>query len=440
MQFNLLKRREFITLNVVFVVIAVAMWAGTTEAQTLPSIKIGAVASPVTFATHAELERYGFLWGPSDGQFGAIPIGGGRYRFYGAAGSTPSCAGTPNVNGSFGFSGTLDHVTGSSGCRRLFGPGDGPAGWVFDKNYAGGGQVVRFGLGGERGWLMPFHGEVQWRNPARADRRCSVGAFGSTVPCFYSSLGLAVSTDDGRTFKVAGHILQPSQPMSVFTRSGQLMPVGYGSLIVADANGKHLDNPPADPGFAYFYLVYSDLLPGSPGACANFPCAGLARARYADVVMAALSDNPHKVATLFHKYDGAAPDPWTQPATSNTPDQSGAAGKYAPLWIDEPGAGVSVIYDGSFDIYLAVHQTLAGIKLRVSNDLIHWTRPIGPPIQEPNRTLHYPTLIGETGDPTIAGPSPRLYFTSFPIGQFPNWKASVLESVQLTLSRGDVSP
>ena len=93
-----------------------------------------------------------------------------------------------------------------------------------------------------------------------------------------------------------------------------------------------------------------------------------------------------------------------------------------------------------FAVVIAVYQTLAGLKLRASSDLIHWTRPIGPPIQEPGRTFYYPTLIGETGNPTIAGPTPRPYFSSFPIGQFPNWKTSVLESVQLTLSRGDASP
>jgi len=418
-------------------VIAIAIGMAPAAAQDLPSVKIAALGNPVTFATHAELERYGFSFGPSDGQFGAIPTGGGRYRFYGTAGSTSSCAGTPNVKGSvFSFTGTLDHVTGSNGCRRLLGPGDGPAGWVFDKDYAGGGQVVRFALGGKRGWLMPFHGEVWWQNPASPDRKCDVvGGSGSKVPCFYSSLGLAVSTDDGKTFKVAGQILQPSQPMSVFTRGGRYMPVGYGSLIVADANGKHIDSPPVDPSGAYFYLFYNDLLPGLPGGCANFICAGVARAHYADVIMAALSGDPHRIATVFHKFDGASPDPWTQPATSDTPDQSGTAGKYAPLWSDEAAGGVGVIYDGSFDVYLAVYQTLAGLKLRASNDLLHWTRPIGPPIQEPGRTLYYPTLIGETGDPNVAGPTPRLYFSSFPIGMFPNYKTSLFESVQLTLSR-----
>src|SRR5579864_4659559 len=107
-------------------VIAVAMWTGAVAAQNLnlPSVKIASLGNPVTFATHAELERYGFSWGPSDGQFGAIPTGGGRYTFYGTAGPTSSCAGTANVKGAvFSFTGTLDHVTGSNGCRKLFGPG-----------------------------------------------------------------------------------------------------------------------------------------------------------------------------------------------------------------------------------------------------------------------------------------------------------------------------
>jgi hypothetical protein len=156
-------------------------------------------------------------------------------------------------------------VTGSNGCRKLFGPRDGPAGWVFNRNYAGGGQVVRFALGGKRGWLMSFHGEIWWKNQASPDRMCEVvGGSGSKVNCFYSSLGLALSTDDGSTFKVAGQILQPSEPMSVFAGSGRNMFVGDGSLIVADADGKHLDNPPSDPSSAYFYLFYNDLSSGHP--------------------------------------------------------------------------------------------------------------------------------------------------------------------------------
>jgi hypothetical protein len=396
----------------------------------------GVFGSPVTFATHAELASYGFAFGPADGQFGAIPAGGNSYIFYGDAGSSSSCAGTKNAKGTFSFTGTLDHVTGSNGCKRLFGPGDAPPGWVFDKNYAGGGQVVRFAVDGKSGWLMPFHSEVWWENPATSDHKCSVaGGSGSEVDCFYSSLGLAVSLDNGNAFKVVGQILQPSQPMSVFMGGGKNMAVGYGSLVVADGNGKHLDNPPADPSRAYFYLFYTDLLPGLPGACATGVCMGVARAPYAEAIAAALSGDPHQVAKVFHKYDATSPNPWTQPASSDTPDLSGTAGKYAPLWTDEPG-GAEVIYDRASDVYLAVYQSSSGIKVRASSDLIHWSGPIGDPCHETGRTLYYPTLIGETGDPTIGGTAPRVYFSSFPTGLFPDYKTSVFESVPLILSRG----
>ena len=60
-------------------------------------------------------------------------------------------------------------------------------------------------------------------------------------------------------------------------------------------------------------------------------CIGVARALYSDLVAAALSGDPDQIATVFHKYDGASPDPWTQPATSDTSDETGTAGSYAPL-------------------------------------------------------------------------------------------------------------
>jgi hypothetical protein len=409
--------------------------SGGGTAPTIPSIT-GTFGSPVTFATHTALVGYGFSFGPSDGQFGAIPVSGMTYTFYGSAGSTASCAGTPSVKGEFSFTGTLDQVTGSNGCTRLFGPGDGPAGWIFDRDYAAGGQVVSFASGATSGWFIPFHGEFHWVNPGTVSGMCVIpNGAGSEVPCFYGAIGLAVSTDNGKTYQVVGQIFQPNQPISVFTGGGKNMNVGYGSLVVADANGKHLDNPPADPNSAYFYLFYTDFVPGLPGVCATIPCIGVARALYSDVVVAALSGDPHKVATVFHKYDGAVPDPWTQPATSDTPDESGTAGKYAPLWTDEPSVQPEVLYDSAFDVYLAVYQSGGGIQVRASSDLIHWSGPIGTLYSETGRTLYYPTLMGETGDPTIGGQTPRVYVSSFPTGSFPNYATSVFESVPLTLSQ-----
>jgi len=406
-----------------------------TPTPDVPSLRL-AYGAPVTFATHDALANYGFSFGPADGQFGAIPTGGGRYTFYAAAGSA-SCTGTKNAVGTFAFAGTLAHVTGGNACARLFGPGDGPAGWLFDRDYAGGGQVVRFASGGQSGWLMAFHGEYQWQNPATADHKCQVsGGGGGSVPCYYASLGLALSTDNGASFRVVGQVLQPSQPLSAFAGKGTNMNVGYGSLVVADANGRHLDNPPADPASAYFYLFFADIWPGLPGACQAGYCPGVARAPYSAVVAAALSGNPQRVATVFHKYDGAAPDPWTQPATSSTPDLSGTAGRYAPLWTDEPGYPSSdVIYDRQLDAYLTAANTAAGLSLRASRDLIHWSAPLGSAYSEPGRSLFDATLLGDTGDPTIGGAAPRLYFSSFPAGDFPDWKNAIFESVPLAINQ-----
>lgn len=418
--------RGFILLTIALMTLN-AVHSPSVASSSVPMVSYTLGATTV-FATHDTLAGYGFAWGPSDGTLGAIPQGGTNYLFYAPAGSSSSCPGTPNLNGAYTFTGTLDQITGSDGCKRLFGPGSGPSGWKFDANYSGGGQVVRFEANDQTGWLMVFHAEEWWLNQGTSNGKCN------NVSCFYSSLGLAVSTDNGKTFRVVGQILQPSQPMSVFQGGGRNMAVGTGSLVVADANGKHLDNPPPDPSAAYFYLFYTDLSPGMPGPCANGPCIGVARAPYLSLIQTALAGNPDLVATAFHKYGGPTPSSWTQPATSGTPNQSGTAGVYSPLWTDESIAQPEVIYDRALNVYLAVYETKSSIGFRASYDLINWSGPLGSGYSETGRQLYAPTLLGETGDPTIAGSTPRLYFTSFPSNSFPNWKTSTFETLQLNLS------
>ena len=127
---------------------------------------------------------------------------------------------------------------------------------------------------------MTFHSEYQWQNAANPPSYlCHVGNTISQVPCFYSTIGLAVSTDQGKTFQVAGEIAEPSQPLSVFETGAKYMDIGDGSLVVADASGRHLDNPPADPSTAYFYLFFEDSFPGLQGACAVTECLAVARDR-----------------------------------------------------------------------------------------------------------------------------------------------------------------
>jgi hypothetical protein len=84
--------------------------AGSAASGQTPPAVSGVIGSPTTFATHAQLASYGFSFGPSDGAFGAIPAGGNTYTFYGDAGSSAACAGTPNTDDAFSFTGTLDQV------------------------------------------------------------------------------------------------------------------------------------------------------------------------------------------------------------------------------------------------------------------------------------------------------------------------------------------
>jgi hypothetical protein len=79
-------------------------------------------------------------------------------------------------------------------------------------------------------------------------------------------------------------------------------------------------------------------------------------------------------------------------------------------------------------VRFATHAELQRYGFSFGLRTVSSTRPIGPPVQEPGRTLYYPTLVGETGDPTVGGPAPRVYFSGFPIGQFPKYKTSVFES------------
>lgn len=395
------------------------------------------VSDPTLFMDQQQLRSYGFAAGPSDGPFGAIQNGEGHYRFLGPAWGGNKCPPEARREGVFAFSGTLSRVTAGQGCRILFSGGDGPAGWIFNANYSGGGQIIPIAAKGNHGWLMSFRGEYHWKNPARPDGLCGgVGVFAGGVPCYYSTLGLAVSTDGGWTFKVAGESVQLTDPLSASKGRNVNRNIGYGSLVVADENGKHLDNPPADPKAAYVYLFFVSSGQDLPGPCVQAQCPGVARARYEDVVSAVFSGNPHAVAKLFQKYDADSKDPWSQPATGDSPDLSVGGGKFSPLYL---GQGIQmVIYDRAFDVYLGAAVSFQAVRpsfvIRTSRDSIHWSEPIGPVITEGNRWLSYFTLLGETGDPTVSSGKPRLYFRSNPEGK-PAYDDSVFKVVTLKLAR-----
>jgi hypothetical protein len=384
---------------------------------------------PSTFEQPMEMFNFGVRWGP-DGYFGAVPVGAGTYRYFGGFVGMPNCPPPEDKRWAiYGFRGTLDRVKGADGCRPVFGTGDAPRGWLFARDYLSGGQVIPFAAGGRRGHLMVFRGEYWWQNSQTPDHTCN------HVACYYSSLGLAVSTDGGRTFRIVGEAAQLHEPVTQWDGGSTNRNFGYGSLVVADANGKHLENPPPDPANAYIYLFFVASAADLPGVCKWTACAGVARANYVDVVNAVLSGDPHAVARLFHKYSLETSDPWTTPATGDSPDMSVPAGRHTPLFSDEDGSD-AVIYDRALDVYLMVSNTNHGANLRASKDLVHWTSHLGPPIggKEPGRVSQYVQILGETGDPTIGGAEPRIYYKSKP-EKGGVWRDTLLRVVKLKLRR-----
>jgi hypothetical protein len=362
---------------------------------------------------------------------GAVARGGGAYDFFGSAYGSASCEGSPKVQGAYRFTGTIDHVTGlpAAQCKVLLPEGAAPSGWIFDRNYAGGGSVIPFYRKGTSGLLMTFHGEFHW-------------ACGS-VACFYGAIGLAVSVDGGATFHTVGQIIQGHPPLSAYAGGSASMGIGYGSMVLADASGKPVREPPGDAANTYLYVFYHDYDPLGPGACRWGGCVAVARARLdqvLDAVTPIARSNPATVAALFHKYDTSASVPWTEPATSGDPTEDTASGRFTPLFTDGPSYLPSVIWDEFANVYLMVYQRNVGgaqpttFIIRSSPDLLHWSPPLATFDPPARRQPYYPTLIGETGDPHVGAAAPRLFFSTFESA--PHWLHSELDSlpVHITLT------
>jgi hypothetical protein len=428
--------------------------------------------TPSLFASKSTLEGIGLGYGIPDGSLGVIKIGTG-YTFFGSGGAgAANCDGgcTEGVYTLEGSSLTTMVAPPPKVSAPLFGPGAlataGATDWIFDRNYAGGGQVVsyegtRFVIAGTEvhpeaytGYIMPYHGEYQY------------GPTCNEVPCYYAGIGLAVSYDTGGTFTAAGQIVQPYPPVGYYdgdSATHQNVGNAYGSLVVADASGHHLANPPPDPSSAYFYLFYQDVDPyagtvppgqtavdSNPGICV-YSCLAVARAPYESVVSALTPptiDNGRveridpatraaNVAALFTKYYAPASSgaTWTQPATSDG-NEDEWSGQFTALFGDT-GAGMpSVIYDTVSSEYLMAFMTndLAavqkfddqGICIRASTDLVHWT-PASTPGSDPpclafyktapsggtNFTEVYTSFIGDGVDPQTGGAAPRVFFQEF---------------------------
>jgi hypothetical protein len=361
--------------------------------------------------TTSQRSAFGFDYGPPDGTLGVL-LDGNTYTFFASAHSSATCAGTPSAQGTYRLGGTLSALTAPYPCAASIqssGAGDpDPNGYTFDRDYAGGGPVLAVTSGTSNALVHIYHGE--WYGGT-----CKVSG-----TCFYSSLGMAVSTDGGATFSKLGEILQPYVTRSESINAGTNLDVGGGTLIVADGGGQHIANVAAtNPADVYLYVFYVDRDPSSASSapCSMFPCLALARALLSDVVNAAVGQDTAVFPALFKKYWQGA---FSEPGTSGDANAASNSGHYTPI-VEEAGSYPTVIFDASTQQYVMAYTTgNNAVVLRHGPSLLSWSAPVdSAAIANTGGSILYPTLVGEGSDPATGEGDPWLVYVRAP--KWPDW-------------------
>lgn len=251
---------------------------------------------------------------------------------------------------------------------------------AFDHDYAGGGTVYYDHSSGIL--IQLYHGEF-WYG-------------GGSVPSLpaYSSLGLAVSTDMGRSWWKLGEVISASARREHHCQ----VDIGNGSL------GLRPD------GFLYSY--YSDM---------SAPCGaveiGLARARLSDIVEAAKNrSKPLNPGRLFMKYYNGA---FNQPGVIDPAKPALGGGLFTPMF-SYPEGGWPTMSSVAYDI--AIHRYVmayvagwdqnreSGIALRLSEDGLHWSSPT---VFRLGQSAFYPSLLNVSGeDPNLLGETFYIYYVN----------------------------
>jgi len=383
------------------------------------------VGTENTILTLAQRQALGFFYGPSDGSLGArwVPKTN-LYEFFvsGAVGTS-----SQSVQGTFRLAGDLSDFNALISTTPSLTEGGDPNGSIFDRDYAGGGTYFPIEQieieGPKKGILLIYHGEYH------------PGPDCNNVPWFYAGLGLALSTDEGKTFQPLGQIVQPTMNITQWQNlpTCRNVGIGYGTLVLGDDKGGPLDPAKARSNEGYLYVFYEEMDPPSQQYPNGLAHSAVARAKRADVITAAFSGNTQAFPTLFQKYDNGT----YTPATGNDPTLQTSAGASSAL--QPPTATqMSVLYDRTIHQFLMAYVLFPNISsatlwLQISPNLFQWpgTCPTGQscswtaevPLDSSSSLLGYPSLIGEGHDPLIGQGAPVLFYTSA-YQWFPDWASA----------------
>jgi hypothetical protein len=268
---------------------------------------------------------------------------------------------------------------------------------AFDHDYAGGGAF--YYDASSHTLIELYHGEYWYGGGAVA-----------WLPA-YTSFGLAVSNDLGRSWRKLGQVLSP-----VAKRKGKCpADVGNGTLELRSDG--------------YLYVYYSDV---------NNPCGdstiALARGKLSEIVSAAKSPaglaNPGR--TFMKYYNGS----FSQPGVLNDSDPTQGGGQFTPLIPVDAYKGPSVSsvsFDDAIGQYVMVYvagwdqDKEIGVALRYSKDGIRWS---DPSYFKVGKTAFYPAMVNASGpDPNVLGKRFFIYY----VNPFPGVQSQNLMRVLMTV-------
>ncbi len=227
--------------------------------------------------------------------------------------------------------------------------------------------------------LMFYHAE-KWPNGTEGQR-------------FYSLLGMAKSTDGGKTWNDLGEIVTPEVPFGQNSNVVEVM--GAPFVVLGD----------------YFYVYFGDY-PKSGGRN-NLT---VARARVQDVVKAANDSN--SVIPWFKFYNGI----WSEP---------GLGGRSSAL---ENGNPETRWLDVSFNEYLGKYIMVVSAEnpkthkpnlylAESTNGLVWDSRKL---IADEEGESFYTTIIGSGSEPRVSGQQFYIYYTFSVAGEWDRWNDAIL--------------
>lgn len=389
---NTKSKIPLINLSQVFVAVGF-VFLGLLDAD-VARAQVATAGSPQIVMTPADTTKLGILGWP-DSNLSSFLLNGTYYVF----------ASNANLGATQGLTTTdLDSLKANHQVIKVGALGKGGRG-SFDHDYAGGGAIYYDAPSGIL--IQLYHGEYWYGG-------------GSVVwlPA-YTSLGIAISKDLGKTWRKLGQVISGAAP-----RVNRCpYDIGNGSLI-------HKSD-------GYLYVYYTDLATPCDSDNASI---GLARAKLSDIVSAAQAGAfPGGSGAVFMKYSNGS---FSQPGVIDPSKPALGGGSFTPMFSNGSSSSPamsSVAYDSAIRQYVMTYMVdwknnnEMRVALRFSSDGIHWSNAT---VLSLGNSPFYPSLLNTNGgDPNILGSQFYIYY----VNPFPGIATQNLMRARITLS-GDSPP